>query len=198
MSRQIELLRALRLPRKPVPGRGLLEPSVTRMRVRPGDLDLYLHVNNGVYLQMMDIARTHLIADLDGIRPLAAQGWYPVVAASTMTYRRSLTLGQRFTVTSRVLGWDPRVVYLEQVFARPDADGDHVARGVVAGRFLARDGGRVPAPDVAALFGHDGPSPELPEDVLAWANAVGVAHRSADPGTVAEPADRAPAADERA
>ena len=53
-------------PRRPVPGQGLLDPSVTRMRVRPADLDFYLHVNNGVYLQMMDVARSNYIADIGG------------------------------------------------------------------------------------------------------------------------------------
>ncbi|MGN0113578.1 MAG: acyl-CoA thioesterase, partial [Cellulosimicrobium funkei] len=116
MTRQIQLLVASTMPRKAVPGRGVLEPSVTRMRVRPGDLDFYLHVNNGVYLQMMDVARSNFIADLGGFPLLKDKGWYPVVAASTMKYRRSLQLGDRFEITTRVLGWDERVVYLEQVF----------------------------------------------------------------------------------
>ncbi|WP_182111350.1 thioesterase family protein [Actinotalea sp. JY-7876] len=176
MTRQLRLALGVRFPRPAVPGRTLLEPSVTTLRVTPADLDMYLHVNNGVYLQMMDMARTNLLADLGALPLLAQRGWYPVVVATTMTYRRSLRLGQRFTITSRVLGWDPRVVYLDQVFER---DGEHVARGVVAGRFLARGGGRVAAPDVAALLGHDGPSPAVPAQVSAWADAFDVAHRPA-------------------
>ncbi len=130
MTRQIQLLVASTMPRKAVPGRGVLEPSVTRMRVRPGDLDFYLHVNNGVYLQMMDVARSNFIADLGGFPLLKDKGWYPVVAASTMKYRRSLQLGDRFEITTRVLGWDERVVYLEQVFSRR---GDLCARGLSPG-----------------------------------------------------------------
>ena len=145
--------------------------------MRPGDLDFYRHVNNGVYLQMMDVARSNYLADLGAFGPMKERGWYPVVASSTMSYRRSLTLGQRFTITTRTLGWDPRVVYLEQVFRRGD---DLVARGVIAGRFLSTAGERIAAPDVIDLLGtHDGPSPELPDDVRAWAQAVGVAHREA-------------------
>ena len=145
------------------------------MRVRPPDLDLYLHVNNGTYLQMMDVARTNYIADLGGFPLLKEKGWYPVVAAQTVTYRRSLTLGQRFEITTRVVGWDERVVYLEQVFTR---DGDLCARGLVAGRFLTRGSNeRVPAPKVIELLGEAIPSPELPDDVAGWASALGVAHR---------------------
>ncbi len=175
MTRQIQLLVASTMPRKAVPGRGVLEPSVTRMRVRPGDLDFYLHVNNGVYLQMMDVARSNFIADLGGFPLLKDKGWYPVVAASTMKYRRSLQLGDRFEITTRVLGWDERVVYLEQVFTRR---GDLCARGRGAGRFLARGpGDRSAAPDVGGRLGGDVAAPELPDDVARWARAVDVAHR---------------------
>ncbi|MHB1290002.1 acyl-CoA thioesterase [Georgenia sp.] len=176
MARQLDLLRASAMPRRPVPGRGILDPSMTRMRVRPGDLDIYLHVNNGVYLQMMDVARTNLIADLGGFAPLKVNGWYPVVAASTVKYRRSLRLRERFVVTTRVLGWDERVIYLEQVFTR---DEDLCARGLVAGRFLARGSSdRVRAPDVVALLGTHGiASPKLADDVAGWARALDVAHR---------------------
>ncbi|WP_256839391.1 acyl-CoA thioesterase, partial [Ornithinimicrobium faecis] len=112
MARQLALLRALLRPRAEIPGQGLLDPSTTTMRVRPADLDIYLHVNNGVYLQMMDVARTNYIADLGGFGLLKAKGWYPVVAAQTVSYRRSLTLGQRFEIRTSVVGWDERVIYL--------------------------------------------------------------------------------------
>lgn len=175
MTRTLQLAYATLRPRPAVPGQTALSPSVTRMRVHPGDLDLYRHVNNGTYLQMMDVGRSNYLADLGAFGPLNARGWYPVVAASTVKYRRSLTLGQRFELTTRLLGWDERVAYLEQSFAR---GGEHVARGLVAGRFLARDGSRVPAPAVVELL-TGGPldSPQLPDDVLTWARAVDVAAR---------------------
>lgn len=174
MTRQIQLALATFRPRRAVPGQSILDASVTRTRVRPGDLDIYLHMNNAVYLNLMDYARSNLIADCGGSKPLAERGWYPVVAASTMTYKKSLTLFQPVEVTSRVLGWDPRICYLEQVIT---SRGKLSARGIVAARFLAKDGSRVPAPDVAELFGGLVTSPELPDDVAAWARAVDVAHR---------------------
>ncbi|WP_029287839.1 thioesterase family protein [Cellulomonas sp. HZM] len=174
MTRTLQLALATFRPRRAVPGQGLFDPSVTRMRVWPTDLDLYRHVNNGVYLQCMDVARSNFLADLGSFGALNERGWYPVVAAQTIKYRRSLTLGQRFDITTTVLGWDARVVYLDQSFSR---GGEHVARGVVAGRFLARDGVRVPAPDVVALLEGPVASPALPEDVATWARAVDVAAR---------------------
>lgn len=176
MARQLQLLLAGLRPRPAVLGQGTFDPSVTTMRVRPGDLDYYLHVNNGVYLQMMDVARSNYIADLGGFPVLRETGWYPVVAAQTVRYRRSLTLAQRFEITTRLVGWDERMVYLEQVFTRGE---DLCARGLVAGRFLTRGSGeRVAAPVVVGRLGHEGPSPELPVDVAQWAQALDVAHRT--------------------
>jgi YbgC/YbaW family acyl-CoA thioester hydrolase len=175
VTRTIQLALATFRPRKAVPGQGLFDPSVTRMRVWPLDLDLYRHVNNGVYLQCMDVGRSNFLADLGMVAALNERQWYPVVAAQTIKYRRSLTLGQRFDLTTCVVGWDSRVVYLEQVFSR---NGEHVARAIVAGRFLSRSGERVPAPDVVALItGQPVASPALPDDVAAWAGAIDVAAR---------------------
>jgi YbgC/YbaW family acyl-CoA thioester hydrolase len=173
--RTLQLALATFRPRPAIPGQTLLDPSVTRMRVHLSDMDLYRHMNNGTFLQCMDVARSNFLADLGAYPDLAARGWYPVVAAQTIKYRRSLTFRQRFQITTRVLGWDARVVYLEQVFSR---GGEHVASATVAGRFLARDGSRVAAPDVARLIaGRDVDSPELPDDVAAWARAMDVAAR---------------------
>lgn len=178
MTRQIQLTYASLRPRPAVPGLAATGPSVTRMRVHPGDLDFYGHVNNGTYLQMMDVARSNYLADIGALTAMRERGWAPVVAASTMTYRRSLTLGQRFEIRTRLLGWDERVVYLEQAFFRGD---EHCTRGIVAGRFLHRDGTRIPAPEViqflGGLRGETLEQPELPADVAAWAHAVGVAAR---------------------
>ncbi len=153
----------------------MLDVSVTTMRVHPGDLDLYRHVNNGVYLQMMDVARSNFLADLGAFGLLNERGWYPVVASSTVAYKRSLKLWDRFEIHTRVLGWDERIVYLEQAFWR---DGHRYARGLVAGRFLARSGERVSGPDVVALLEPELAAPELPEDVAGWADALGISYRA--------------------
>jgi len=174
VSRMIQLTLATLRPRRAVVGRDLLDASVTHLRVRPGDLDIYRHVNNGTHLNFLDIGRSNYLADLGAFGELSKRGWYPVVAASAMKYRRSLTLWQKFTVTTRLLGWDGRVVYLEQVVER---DGLLVARGWIAGRFLSRSGERIAPSAVVEVIGGPRESPTLPDDVAAWARAVDVAHR---------------------
>ncbi|WP_020015034.1 acyl-CoA thioesterase [Promicromonospora sukumoe] len=96
------------LPAKPEPGMTILDPSVTRMRVLPQDLDFMRIVNSGAYLQIMNVAGYRHMGRAGGLRLAAEQSWIGVVAASTLRYRRSLRLWDRFEDTSRVLGWDDR------------------------------------------------------------------------------------------
>jgi len=176
MSRIVQMTLKTLAPRRAVPGMSVLDTSVTKLRVNPFDLDLLFHVNNGIYLQMADVARWDFIADLGGISKMRAKRWYPVVAAASIKYKKSLQLGQRVTITTRVLGWDERVFYIEQVFT----SGDTLhATAWIAGRFLAVGGKRIPAPEVVELLsnGTVPPSPELPPELAAWAKAVDVSPR---------------------
>ncbi|RYV50299.1 acyl-CoA thioesterase [Pengzhenrongella frigida] len=149
-------------------------PRRTALRVLPNDLDLLRHMNNGVYLSLMDLGRVDMMLRTGVHAAVSAQGWYPVVVGESIRFRRSLQLWERFEIETRVLGWDDRVVYLEQVFERrrPSGDVEVVAEAIVAARFLARTGGGVPAPDVAESFGADRVSPELPDEVSTWSRAI--------------------------
>ena len=177
MSRVVQMLGRTLIPRRAVPGKGILEPSVTKLRVNVFDLDMLFHVNNGIYLQMADIARWDYLSDLNGMAKLRSKRWYPVVAAASVKYKRSMKLGEKITITTRVLGWDERCVYVEQVFT--SKGGKLYATAWIAARFLQVGGKRIDLPEVLELLS-DGPvppSPELPEAVAAWARAVDVSPR---------------------
>lgn len=149
----------LRLVGRFRPRAGLLEPVRTPFRVLPTDLDALRHVNNGVYFSMMDIARMDLLMRVGMAGELRRRGWFPVVSAETMGFRRSLELFQRFEVETRILGWDDRSFYIQQSFIRND---DTIASALVAGRFLRREGGSVSPGEAAALAGEP-TSPDLPD-----------------------------------
>ncbi|MGV8965120.1 MAG: acyl-CoA thioesterase [Cellulomonas sp.] len=146
----------------------------TAMRVLPNDLDVLRHMNNGVYLSLMDLGRVDMLVRTGVHAAVSARGWYPVVVAESIRFRRSLQLWERFEIVTRVLGWDDRVIYLEQVFERRRASGEPevVATAIVAARFLARAGGGVPAPDVAESFGAPRESPDLPPEVTTWSTTL--------------------------
>lgn len=142
-----------------------LGPCRTRFRVWPGDLDVLFHVNNGVYLSMLDVARVDMLARSGALARLRARGFYPVVAAQTIRYRRSLRAFQRFEVETRVVGWDEHAFLITHSFLRGD---EVVAEAVVRVRFLKRKGGKATSAEVLELIELPGPSPELPAFVASW------------------------------
>jgi acyl-CoA thioesterase FadM len=141
------------------------DTSHASFRVNPADLDVQRHMNNGRYLSIMDLGRMDLMLRSGFWTRITDAGWYPVVAGQTITYRRSLTLGQKFDLATRVIGHDERWIYMEQVFRRGDAV---VADAIVRARFLRTSGGSVEVQEVLDLVG---PAPEdlvLPDWVTEW------------------------------
>ena len=143
----------------------ILGPCRTPFRVLPTDLDVLRHVNNGVYLSMMDVGRLDLMSRA-GIADLVRErGWYPVVVAESIQFRRSLTLFQRFEIETRVLGWDDKAFVLEQRFLRGE---EEIAIALVRARFLARGGGTVSPDEIVRLVGVSVEQPTLSPDVARW------------------------------
>jgi acyl-CoA thioesterase FadM len=162
MSRMLQgAVTALR-PSRPEPGLTVLDPVVTRLRVLPQDLDYMMVVNNGTYLQLMDVASHRHLGKNGALRLAAKRSWFGYVVASTMRYRRPLRLWERFEDTSRVLGWDDRVFYIVHRSSREPVSPHDIVP------LLAEQQGYVDAiPE----------SPELPADVVAWARSWPAAHR---------------------
>ena len=151
----------------------VLGPCRTPFVVLPTDLDVLRHVNNGVYFSLMDLARVDLLTRAGLAGRIASKGWYPVVVAETIQFRRSLTLLQRFTIETRVLGWDDKAFLLEQRFIRGS---DAIASALVRARFLSRQGGTVTPAEVLTLDPHTPVPDDMPEYAAQW-NAAQAAWR---------------------
>ncbi len=143
----------------------ILGPVTTTLRVFPNDLDIFFHVNNGVYLTYADLGRTDLMLRSGAYKKIRKQGWYPVAAGASIEFRRSLKLGQQFTMTTRILGWSEKAMYLEQVF---ESKGHHVGRLIIDARFLSTKGHRVSCQELLELLDLDMQSPALPPSVTHW------------------------------
>jgi acyl-CoA thioesterase FadM len=142
-----------------------LGPARKRFRVWPPDLDVLFHVNNGVYLSMLDVARVDLMLRSGMISQLKRRGWYPVVAAETIRFRRSLQLFQAFEVETTVIGWDEKAFIIQHRFIRGET---LVAEAVVRSRFLKRGGGTVSSRELLEAVGLKEPSPPLPTWIADW------------------------------
>ncbi len=139
------------------------------MRVMPGDLDVLNHVNNGVYLSLMDLGRMDLMIRSGMWQRMRERGWYPVAASATVTYRRSLQPWQRYTLETRMIGFDEKALYVEQRFV---VDGEVFAVGYLRARFLKKSGGTVSVTELAELGGIDPSTLPVPQWMLDWAAAV--------------------------
>lgn len=147
---------------------GVFDESVLRFHVWPGDLDFFAHMNNGRYLSLMDSGRWDIVARLGLIGHMRRQRWITVLGGASIRFRRPMRPFQRFELRSRILGWDEKWFYISQRF---EADGKVYADAAVRGLFRA-PGESVPSAEVLRLVGHKGPSPALPRDVRAWADAL--------------------------
>lgn len=142
--------------------------SVLEFRVWPTDLDFNLHLTNARYLSFMDLGRLDLLARFGLLKPMLRSKWTPVVGAVMLRFRRGLDPWMRFTLDSRVLGWDEKWFYIEQRFLR---DGDVYTWGLVRVLLRGRGGSLAPAA-VLAAFGRATRSPELPPACLEWRRAL--------------------------
>lgn len=136
-------------------GKKKLEPSgfqditTIDMRVLPVDLDILMHVNNGMYFSYMDFGRWDMIFR-NGVYDLSRKkGWYSVVAGETIKFRKSLKLWEKFSIKTKVIGHDEKYFFIRQTFVK---DSEIMAIGLVKVRFLKRSGGTVSTAEVLKEF----------------------------------------------
>ena len=142
----------------------LADESRLHFRVWPTDLDVNVHMNNARYLAVMDLGRVDIILRSGLGRLALRRRLQPVIAGALVRFRRPLIPFERFTLRTRVIGWDAKWLFMEH---RLERRGELVCRAVVKGLFLGRDGG-VPPDRLADFLGHAEPSPVLPQWVADW------------------------------
>jgi acyl-CoA thioesterase FadM len=147
----------------------LLDKVQTPFRVSITDLDLLMHMNNGKYFTLMDLARLDMMIRNGSATILRANNIYPVVAAETMIFKKSLKLFNKFYIETQVLGWDEKDFYLEQQFW---CQGELYAKALVKARMLKKGGAKITPADCLTLIGQSVTSPTLPENLKVWLTSL--------------------------
>jgi acyl-CoA thioesterase FadM len=151
------------------PRLGVTDRSVLRFRVWPHDLDINIHMNNARYLALMDLGRFDLIVRAGLWRAVLRHHWQPVLAGSVVRFRRPLRPFQRFTLSTRMIAWDEKWMYLEH---RVESAEGLACQALMRGAFVGK-GGVVPPLQVVEAAGYRGPVPPLPAWVGSWRDLDG-------------------------
>ena len=165
------------------PSLSITDVATMDLTVRLTGLDGQRHMNNGVYLSIADLGRFDLLIRSGFWTQMRSRGWYPVVQSATITYRRSLELGQRYTLETRMAGIDERCVYIEQRFV---VGGQVAARLFIKGRFLQRGGGIVPMDELITVSGMTPEARALLEWIGRWGDDVALPSARSDAPSVWE------------
>lgn len=90
--------------------------SKVPMTVQLSDIDLFMEMNNGRYLTLMDIGRFDVGARLGLFKVLKDNNWGLMVGAVSTRYRNRFRLFQKFTLNTKMLYFDERWFYFHQWF----------------------------------------------------------------------------------
>lgn len=133
----------------------------------PWDLDPWIELNNGRTLTLFDLGRIPM-AQRSGLIPvLRDRKWGITVAGSSVRYRRRIRAFERFTMISRVAGWDHRFIYMDQSMWK----GAECCNQVLIRSAITSASGIVPPAQVMAALGASPDSPPLPDWIAAWIRA---------------------------
>lgn len=121
--------------------------SRVRLRVRPADVDLNLHMNYAAYLEAMELARWDWFVRSG----LASDFWRerlrPVVASLQIDYRKELAPLARYVVDTRLVGYDRRAIVMKQRFFV----GDTLHAEATLSILILRASRPIPSDEVATL-----------------------------------------------
>ena len=140
---------------------------VSHHRCWPQDIDVFLEMNNGRILTILDLGRTGLALRTGLLRTLNSEGWGLTLAGSSVRFRRRIRPFATFRVHSRCVGWDGRFFYLDQSIWRGE---DCAAQALLCAAVTDSNGIVAPERVIAALGG-SGPSPDLPRWIVNWIEA---------------------------
>jgi len=101
---------------------GFDETHVSRHRCWPWDIDMWMELNNGRTLTLLDLGRIPLAQRSGLLATLRAKRWGLTMAGVSVRYRRRIRTFEAFTMKSRAVCWDERFFYLEQCMVKNDGE----------------------------------------------------------------------------
>jgi acyl-CoA thioesterase FadM len=145
------------------------DESVLRMRIWPGDIDIFLELNNGRFLTLMDQGRLDFGMRTGLIDALHRRGWGLTVAGVSVRFRHRVRPFERILLRTSLVGNDERWFYFDQSIERAE----RVCAGALVRTAITSSDGIVPPEEVREELGWREPRSPLPAWVSAWIAAEG-------------------------
>lgn len=147
------------------------QSSELLFRVWPTDLDVFLHMNNGRYLTIMDLGRIDLIVRSGLWRAMRAHDWTPIASTILIRFRREMRLFDKYRLQTRLVAWSESSVVIEHQFVLIGGknDGQVSARALFKGGIYDRAARAfVPVSRLMQEIGVSTDSPPLPPEAAAF------------------------------
>ncbi len=139
--------------------------SVSHFRVMPWDCDPNMHMTNSRYFSYMDYGRFWRYFQTGVFKTMfVTKRWMPMATAQEITYIKDIAPFEKFSVHTRLAGWDEKYVYMAQDFY---AKKGLCAKAMMRGVFVHN---RIPVPisEVLELFGNPHVDEKYAGRMQAW------------------------------
>ena len=151
-----------------MPRIGVEDTHVSRHRCWPWDIDMWMELNNGRTLTLLDLGRIPLAKRAGLFDALKANRWGLTMAGVSVRYRRRILPFEAFTMKSRMVCWDDKFFYLEQCMIKNSGE---VANHALYRAAVTDKSGIVSPARVATAMEYSKPSPKIPAWVANWIDA---------------------------
>lgn len=149
------------------PSLTVMQESVLKLRVWPGDIDVFKELNNGRHLTMMDFGRFDLAARSGLLKLVKQKGWGLAVAGASVRFRHRLRLFDKFELHTKVAGYDEKWFYFHQQIIR----NNKIHSAALIRTAVTSKDGIVNVCKVIEEMGLEIDKKPLPEWVTAWAKS---------------------------
>ena len=143
----------------------LYEESKIKLRVFPQDIDPFMELNNGRYVTLLDLGRFGYGANVKISKFLNEHKWSLTIVGTYNEYRFRLRLFQKFTLKTKIIGYDEKWFYFFQKAERNNKT--HMA-SVVKFAFTSKKGIVFPK-EVIKAMGEEYNPDKLP----SWITEIG-------------------------
>ena len=131
------------------------------------DTDLTLLFTQ-TYGQYMGLARWNLLFNSEFRKAALKRGWAPVTSKETIFYRRPIKMFSCVSLKTRIVYWNDRRFYLEQIFyVKNDIRAIAYVEGLIRG-----SKSHLNPHEAFKVMGVEKESPALPQDMKGWVDLV--------------------------